>query len=85
MSPRLQNFLLEKRILLDTDWAALFNWNKETTKAKFARREVPKFIKVKSLKIIKYDDAEEFLLKQDTAQEKLGAKAAAADLLKNSK
>ena len=64
MSPRLEHFLKEKRILLAADWAELNNWNEETTKAKFARREVPKFTRVKSLKIITYDDAAEYVLEQ---------------------
>ena len=33
MSPRLEHFLKEKRILLAADWAELNNWNEETTKA----------------------------------------------------
>ncbi|MDA8906674.1 hypothetical protein N8207_03710 [Planktomarina temperata] len=83
MSPRLEHFLMEKRILLSTDWAELNNWNAETTKAKFARREVPKFTRVKNLKIITYDDAAEYLLEHGdkVIASNVGKLVAAADLL----
>ena len=83
MSPRLEHFLKEKRILLAADWAELNNWNEETTKAKFARREVPKFTRVKSLKIITYDDAAEYLLEQGRKEiaTQSGEAIAVADLL----
>lgn len=83
MSPRLEHFLKEKRILLHTDWQELNNWNEETTKAKFARREVPKFIRVKNLKIITYDDAAEYLLKlgEHKISSNFGKEVSDADLL----
>ena len=83
MSPRLEHFLKEKRLLIHTDWQELNNWNDETTKAKFARREVPKFIRVKNLKFITYDDAAEYLLEQGRQEvaSQSGEAVAVADLL----
>ena len=83
MSPRLEHFLKEKRLLIHTDWQELNNWNDETTKAKFARREVPKFIRVKNLKFITYDDAAEYLLEQGRQEvaTQSGEAIAVADLL----
>ena len=83
MSPRLEHFLKVKRLLMHTDWQELNNWNDETTKAKFARREVPKFIRVKNLKFITYDDAAEYLLEQGRQEiaTQSGEAIAVADLL----
>jgi len=83
MSPRLEHFLKEKRLLIHTDWQELNNWNDETTKAKFARREVPKFIRVKNLKFITYDDAAEYLLEQGRQEvaSQSGEAVAVVDLL----
>ena len=83
MSPRLEHFLKEKRLLIHTDWQELNNWNDETTKAKFARREVPKFIRVKNLKFITYDDAAEYLLEQGRKEvaSQSGEEIAMADIL----
>lgn len=87
MSPRLEHFLQENRILLGTDWQELRGWSEETAKAKFARREVPKFHKIGNLKIITYEDAAEYLLEhaQDKAKSDAGKTAATVDLLGLSK
>jgi len=81
VSQVLQDFLIKNEQLLKEDIQELMGWNKETMKAKMARRETPKFRKVKNLVLFSYEDTAEWLLKDAPIAPSDAKLRSAADLL----
>lgn len=81
MSQVLQDFLIKNEQLLKEDIQELMGWNKETMKAKMARRETPKFRKINNLVLFSYQDTADWLLKRSPMPNNDGKLRSAADLL----
>jgi len=81
MSQVLQDFLIKNEQLLKEDIQLLMGWNKETMKAKMARRETPKFRKINNLVLFSYQDTADWLLKRSPMPSNDCKLRSAADLL----
>jgi hypothetical protein len=80
MTPAAENFLTAARLLRPGDLAALMGWSPDTTRAKIARRQCPRFLRIKRCTLFRYDDVMAWLeAEEDTPQ---GRQQAVSDLLR---
>lgn len=84
MSVLTQKFLADQRLLRENDLADLMGWNASTTKAKIARRDVPRFIRQNRVVLFAFDDVRVWL-ESDSSKHSDAASLAATDLLCHNK
>jgi predicted DNA-binding transcriptional regulator AlpA len=83
MTPAAENFLNEARLLRPEDLAALMGWSEDTTRAKLARRQCPRFVRIKRCTLFHYSDVLAWIEDQELGEAtEVGRRQAAADLLR---
>ena len=81
MTPAATDFLAAARFLRPEDLASLMGWTADTTRAKIARRQCPRFIRVKRCTLFRYDDVQHWL-ETEAADDSLGQRQAVSDILR---
>ena len=77
MAQVLVDFLKKTEQMPKSDLQALMGWSDETMKAKMARREVPKFRRIKNLVLFSYDYVAVWL--EQNAQHKSSTRHSTSD------
>lgn len=81
MAQILEDFLKKTEQMPKGDLQALMGWSDETMKAKMARREVPKFRRIKNLVLFSYNDVAVWLDQNSKNNLCKGRSVSDADLL----
>lgn len=81
MAQVLVDFLKKTEQMPKSDLQALMGWSDETMKAKMARREVPKFRRIKNLVLFSYDDVAVWLEQNAQHKSSKGHSISDADFL----
>ena len=82
MTRAAEDFLITARLLRPDDLGALMGWTPDTTRAKIARRECPRFLRVKRCTLFRYDDVLTWLEAQAPENSEGGQRRAITDLLR---